>query len=88
MRTPEICRFYGIVIRMYWNEHRPPHFHAEYGGREAVVTINSLRVEEGRLPPRAERMVLEWAKQHRRELEDAWRRAERRQNPGKIAPLD
>ena len=37
---PEICRFYGIVIRMYWNEHRPPQFHAEYGGREAVVSIN------------------------------------------------
>ena len=85
---PEICRFYGIVIRMYWNEHRPPHFHAEYGGREAAVNIDTLRVEEGKLAPRAERLVIEWAKQHRRELEEAWRRAERRQHPGKIAPLE
>ena len=85
---PEICRFYGIVIRMYWDDHRPPHFHAEYGSSEAVVNINSLRLTEGRLPPRAERMVIEWAKQHRRELQDAWQRAERREHPGKIAPLE
>ena len=53
-----------------------------------MVNINSLRVEEGKLPPRAERMVIEWAEQRRRELEEAWRRAELRQNPGKIAPLE
>ena len=85
---PEICRFYGIVIRMFWNDHRPPHFHAEYGGREAVVNIDNLRVTEGRLPQRAERMIVEWATQHRGELQDAWHRAERRQHPGKIAPLE
>ncbi len=85
---PEICRFYGIVIKMYFRDHRPPHFHAEYSGHEATVSIEDLHVTDGRLPKRAERMVIEWANQHRRELEEAWRRAERRQNPGKIAPLD
>ena len=85
---PEICRFYGIVIRMYFRDHRPPHFHAEYGGYKASVRIEDLRVTDGRLPARAERMVTEWAKQHRRELQDSWERAERRQDPGKIAPLD
>ena len=86
LRMPEICRFYGIVIRMFYRDHRPPHFHVEYGDREAIVEIDKLRVTEGRLPPRAERMVAEWAKQHRRELEEAWHRVERHQNPGKIAP--
>ena len=55
---PEICRFYGIVIRMYFRDHQPPHFHAQYGDREAVVRIEDLRVTEGRLPTRAERMVV------------------------------
>ncbi len=85
---PEICRFYGIVIRMYFRDHRPPHFHAEYGGHKATVRIADLQVTDGRLPTRAERMVAEWAEHHRRELEEAWRRAERRRDPGKIAPLE
>ena len=85
---PEICRFYGIVIKMFYEDHSPPHFHAEYGGRKAEVSIDTGRVTKGRLTPRAERMVTEWANQCRRDLEEAWRRAERRQNPGKIAPLE
>ena len=85
---PEISRFYGIVIRMFYDDHSPPHFHAEYGGRKAEVSIDTLRVTKGWLTPRAERMVTEWAKQHHRELQDSWQRAERRQNPGKIAPLE
>ncbi|MDE0667530.1 MAG: DUF4160 domain-containing protein [bacterium] len=85
---PEICRFYGIVIRMFYNDHSPPHFHAEYGGRRAEVSIDALRVTKGRLTPRAERMVLEWGRQHRDELEEAWGRVERRQAPGTISPLE
>ena len=85
---PELCRFYGIVIKMFYNDHTPPHFHAEYGGRKAEVSIDACRVTKGRLTPRAERMVTEWGRQHRHELEEAWRRAERDENPGKIAPLD
>ncbi len=67
---PEICRFYGIVIKMFYDDHSPPHFHAEYGGREAEVSIDTGRVRKGRLTPRAERMVTEWANQHRCELEE------------------
>ena len=52
------------------------------------MNIDPLQVTKGRLTPRAERMVTEWAEHHRRELEEAWRRAERNQDPGKIAPLD
>ena len=85
---PEICRFYGIVIKMFYNDHSPPHFHAEYGDRRAEVNIDTLRITKGRLTPRAERMVTEWAEQHRHDLEEAWRCAERHQNPGKIAPLE
>ena len=52
------------------------------------MRIEDLRVTEGRLPTRAERMVTEWAKQHRRELQEAWRRVESHRNPGKISPLE
>ena len=85
---PEICRFFGIVIRMHFQDHRPPHFHVEHSGHKATVQISDLRVTEGRLPAKTKRMVTKWAKQHRRELEEAWRRAERHENPGKIAPLE
>ena len=50
---PEISRFYGIVIKMYYNDHSPPHLHAEYGGAEMVVGIDTLPVIAGKLPPRA-----------------------------------
>ena len=48
---PEVSRFYGIVIRMFFREHGPPHFHAEYSGQQAVVGIEDLAVLRGRLPP-------------------------------------
>lgn len=85
---PEICRFYGIVIRMYPFDHVPPHFHAEYGGREALVGIESLTLVRGDLPARARRLVVEWASLHQAELRHAWERARRLEPPGKIAPLD
>ena len=47
---PEVSRFYGIVIRMYFADHWPPHFHAEYGEHEAVIGIEDLRVIAGNLP--------------------------------------
>ena len=84
---PELCRFYGIVIQMYYDDHPPPHFHARYGNQEAVLTIGSLAVIRGRLPPRANGLVVEWAAQHQSELHEAWQRVERHEDPGKIAPL-
>lgn len=84
---PEISRFYGIVIRMYFDEHPPPHFHAAYGEFELLVNINTLAVISGDLPPRALGLVVEWAALHRDELNNVWERARRMEPLGKIAPL-
>ena len=65
---PEISRFYGIVIRMYANDHPPPHFHAEYGDVSAQIDIRTGQVLEGTLPTRGLRLVLEWVEVHRQEL--------------------
>jgi len=62
--VPELCRFYGIVIRMYYDDYLPHHFHAIYGKHEALVGIEPLALIEGRLPPRAMGLVTEWAAQH------------------------
>jgi len=85
---PEVSRFYGVVIRMFFREHGPPHFHAEYSGQQAVVGIDSLTVLRGRLPPRALGIVKEWASLHQTELRAAWDRARRQEAPGKIDPLE
>ena len=85
---PEVCRFYGIVIRMYFDDHPPPHIRAAYGGEEAVLGIDHLAVLSGRLPRRARDLVAEWASLHREELKEAWERASRLEAPGRIAPLD
>lgn len=85
---PELCRFYGIVIRMYFNDHAPAHFHAEYSGDEAVIGIEAPAVLGGNLPPRAQGLVMEWALLRRLELREAWQKAQRLESPGKIAPLE
>ena len=87
LKMPELCRFYGIVIRMYFDDHGPPHFHALYGGDEALVTIDSLTVLHGHLPPRALGLVVEWALLRQAELKEAWNLAKRLETPGRIAPL-
>ena len=84
---PEISRFYGIVIKMYFEEHLPPHFHAEYGEHEGLVNINSLGLIAGRLPSRAWGLVIEWASQHQEELLALWEKARNMEPLGKIAPL-
>jgi hypothetical protein len=84
---PEICRFYGIVITMYWNDHNPPHFHARYGEWLAEIDIQSLALLRGGLPPRAMAMTIEWAIQHQAELRDRWKRARRQQPLQSIQPL-
>ncbi len=85
---PELSRFYGITIRMYFDDHLPPHFHAAYGGDEAVIGINSLGLLRGHLPVRALGLTIEWASSHQAELQDAWNRVKRLEAPGKIAPLE
>ena len=85
---PELCRFLGIVIKMFTNDHRPPHFHAIYGEYEVVIRIDTLAPMAGQLPPRAFGLVIEWATRHKAELVEAWRKAENLEPPGKIEPLD
>ena len=65
---PEISRFFGIVIRIFFNDHEPAHFHAVYGDFEALLEIETLAVYRGKLPQRALALVLEWATIHRSEL--------------------
>lgn len=84
---PEISRFFGIVIKMFWEDHNPPHFHAFYSGDLALVDITTLSVFAGRLPPRALGLVIEWATLHRQELLDDWRKAQDQQALRKIEPL-
>jgi len=84
---PEICRFLGIIISMYYKEHAPPHFHAKYGGQRAAFSINELNLIEGRLPKRVVSLVLEWAFEHRDELMEDWKLAERHEELNKIDPL-
>ena len=78
---PEISRFYGVVIRMFYSDHPPPHFHAEYGDEQAVIDLETLGVIAGRLPPRAMGLVGEWALLHADELRRCWDHA-RDSQPG------
>jgi hypothetical protein len=86
-RVPRVSAFYGIVITMYWRDHPPPHFHAGYGGHAAKIAIETLQVIEGFLPPRALRLIGEWAALHQDELRDNWARAEVRDALVPIDPL-
>lgn len=84
---PEISRFFGIIITMYFDEHNPPHFHARYGQDKVAIEISTLKVLAGKLPSRALGLVIEWASQHQVELMDNWNFARRNQQPNKIEPL-
>jgi len=84
---PEICRFYGIIVAMFFDDHNPPHFHARYGRNNAAIEISSLRVLEGQIPPRALGLVVEWASQHQAELLKNWEFAKNNKPVKKIAPL-
>lgn len=85
---PELSRFYGIIIRMFYGDHPPPHFHAAYQGDEIKVDINTLEVIEGTMSRRAASLVLEWATLHQAELRQAWDSASANLQPSKIAPLE
>jgi len=66
---PEISRFYGIIIRMFVRDHFPPHFHAEYSGNEAMISIATGEIIEGVMPRRALRLIQDWVELHKEELE-------------------
>lgn len=85
---PEVSRFLGIVIGMFFNDHNPPHFHASYGEHEAAVSIRDGAVLWGSLPRRALSHVQEWRQAHVVELEENWERARAKQFLRPIAPLE
>lgn len=84
---PEISRFFGIIIRMYYDDHEPPHFHAIYGEDEAQIGVDPIKLLEGKLPHRALSMALEWAALHQAELKENWKRVNSSQIANKIDPL-
>jgi hypothetical protein len=84
---PEISRFYGIIIGIFYSDHAPPRFHVRYGEHKAAVSIKNLTVLEGSLPPRALGMVIEWAALHQGELLTNWDLAVNNQLLQKIDPL-
>ncbi len=85
---PEISRFLGIVIAMYYNDHNPPHFHAKYGEFEAIISIETGELVDGRLPPRVLGLVQEWRECHVSELTEDWCLARERKALKKIEPLE
>jgi hypothetical protein len=84
---PQISQFFGIIIRMFYDEHNPPHFHAQYGEYNCCIDIQSLSVIEGNFPARALGLVVEWAILHKDELMVNWRHIERQESLQKIEPL-
>ncbi len=85
---PEICRFFGIIIRMYFDEHNPPHIHAEHQGNKAVFDLNG-NIAKGLLKSRtATKLVREWIDLHVPELQADWELAQAGKEIKKIAPLD
>jgi hypothetical protein len=85
---PCISQFFGISIYIYYNDHLPPHFHAEYGEYEGVYVIDTLEILRGSLPRRAHALVVEWASAHRDELRANWERARASIRLEQIAPLE
>ncbi len=81
---PEIARFYGIVIKLFFADHPPPHFHAVYGEHVGVFNIDTLEMIEGDLPSRAKKLVFEWASINRQSLKKMWDT----QEFYKLPPLD
>lgn len=85
---PIISLFYGIKITMYYDEHRPPHFHADYNGQKAEVSIKDAKVIKGALPNKQLKLILAWAVMHENELLENWEAIENgSMNLKKIAPL-
>jgi hypothetical protein len=84
---PQISYFLGIIIRMYFMDHNPPHFHAIYGNDEALINIQKLEMMSGNLPPRVLGLVIEWAALNEKSLLVNWQRAKIGESLLPIAPL-
>ncbi len=88
---PELSRFFGIIIRMYWETgtpHHSPHFHAYYQDDVAIYGIDPVETMAGSLPRRQRRLVEAWAELHQQELTDDWQRLQEGRSPLPIQPLE
>lgn len=84
---PEISKFYGIHITMYYVDHNPPHFHAEYDGYKVLVNINECVIIKGYFPPKQLKILLAWSEIHKEELLANWELCASYKQPNKINPL-
>ncbi|HQN01000.1 MAG TPA: DUF4160 domain-containing protein [Candidatus Hydrogenedentes bacterium] len=84
----ELSRFFGVVIKMFHDDHNPPHFHAFYGEDDAIFDIRRISLLKGKLPPRALGLVTEWAAMHQNELLDRWQCAQAGEALQGIDPLE
>ncbi len=84
---PLVSEFFGIKIYMYWKDHSPPHFHAEYGEAEALIDIENAVVLRGMFPSRQLKIVLAWCELHKAELLSNWESAKNHGTIEKIEPL-
>ncbi len=85
---PEISRFLGIIITMFFGDHNPPHFHVRYNQHRAMISIEDLAIIRGSLPPKALGLVVEWGSLHKNELEQNWSLAKAHKLPCTIEPLE
>lgn len=85
---PYVSMFFGIIIRMFHNEHNPPHFHAEYQGQRGVFDLSGNMIRGAIRSRTAKRLIKKWANLHQEELLENWRKARKDTQIDKIAPLD
>jgi len=85
---PEISRFLGIIITMYYNNHPPPHFHVRYNQQKAIIDLKNLSILEGKLSPKVLGLVIEWAALHQTELLENWQLARENQPLNRVQPLE
>ena len=84
---PTISTFYGMLIKMFFDDHSPAHFHVQYAEFKAVIAIESLSIIRGHLPRRAQELVLDWTELHQQELLEDWALCQAKQQPKPIEPL-
>lgn len=85
---PEICRFFGIIIRMFFDDHNPPHFHAEFCGHKALFDFRGNIIKGDLISKTATRLVREWIDSRVNELEEDWNLATKHLPLKEIAPLE
>ena len=85
---PYVSMFFGIIIRMFHNEHNPPHFHAEYQGQRGLFDLNGNMIKGNMKSNTAKKLIKEWAMLHREELLNNWKNATQGEDIDKLEPLN